>query len=138
MQLMSAIGYMHYNNLWHGNIHSGNIFLDKASVCKLFVDKMHLTSDYTDRYSYMKFTKQSFGQPMHKLDDKKKYLSPELVFGLIDAIEVGECPVDMQKADVWSMGINLLEMATGEFLTLGVWEFGGLRLTRAGNRQYKL
>eukprot|EP00754_Rhynchopus_humris_P002092 Rhum_TRINITY_DN11176_c0_g1::Rhum_TRINITY_DN11176_c0_g1_i1::g.43024::m.43024 len=91
-KLVSALAYLHEKGLLHRDIKSDNVLVDK-NTGKLALADFGFGTDLTDG---RKFRETVVGTPY--------WMAPEVIRG---------DPYD-EKADIWSLGILLLEMVNGE------------------------
>lgn len=105
-QLLSAISYIHSNNIFHGDIKPENIMIER-------MDKVRINKETKDK-DLLSFSIKliDFGtskifnrrKVFHNLIGTANYVAPEVVFGGYN-----------KQCDIWSSGVVLYVMLFGEF-----------------------
>lgn len=87
--LLQGVNYIHQNQIAHHNIKPSNLFIDNFNRLKI--------SDIDLVY-------YSINGPCNNFHGSIQYMAPEVI---------NQVPHDPFKADVWSIGVCIYEMATG-------------------------
>ncbi|CAD8137875.1 unnamed protein product [Paramecium octaurelia] len=90
-QILLGLSYLHAQNVIHRDIKGGNILIDNSGKCKL--------ADFGSSKQLSDFAHDTLGS----ICGTPNYMAPEV----INQEQYGK------KADIWSLGCTIIEMATG-------------------------
>ncbi|CAD8149994.1 unnamed protein product [Paramecium pentaurelia] len=91
-QILLGLSYLHSQNVIHRDIKGGNILIDNSGKCKL--------ADFGSSKQLSDFAHDTLGS----ICGTPNYMAPEV----INQEQYGK------KADIWSLGCTIIEMATGQ------------------------
>ena len=105
-QLLSAVTYLHSENVFHGDIKPENIMIDNFKKCKIS-NKSTKTDLFGFDIKLIDFgTSKMFNKPkvFHNLVGTAFYVAPEVILGGYH-----------KQCDIWSAGVVFYVMLTGRF-----------------------
>jgi len=126
-QLFSAITFLHAQNIIHGDLKLENILIDNFNLINKFSSKSKVNSTIVD-IKLIDFGSSRFFRKKYIVSDTINgtinYVAPEAIHGVLD-----------KKNDIWSCGIIMYLLLSGDFPFFGESDEHTLELIEKGAYQ---